>query len=198
MNFQALQLLKQAETFIDSQSWKFYMSSGKHTPIFIKKKKKKKKKKNKYFCHILRLKRSKIASKCTLWSTNTCTGFHFTYSEYRKWIKRLLHSMWGSTFKVVSVRATKSTFQRVRRQCFFFSKSWGHFTKERDRFLIFNRKTYKNDTLTTSKHRLCCEVSFKVPLPHPRIPSLTDFSWCAQKWTSFSFSKHFLHKFLSK
>ena len=29
--------------------------------------------------------------------------------------------MWGSTFKAVSVRATKSTFYRVRRQCFFFS-----------------------------------------------------------------------------
>ena len=39
----------------------------------------------------------------TLWSTSTCIGFHFTYSEYRKWIKRLLHSMWGPTFKVVSV-----------------------------------------------------------------------------------------------
>ena len=80
----------------------------------------------------------------------------------------------------------------------FFSKSRGHFTKERDRFLIFNRKTYKNDTFTTSKPSLCCEVSFKVPLPHPRNQSLTDFSWCAQNWTSFSFSEHFLHKFLSK
>ena len=80
----------------------------------------------------------------------------------------------------------------------FFSKSRGHFTKERDRFLIFNHKTYKNDTLTTSKPSLFCEVSFKVPLPHPRNQSLTDFSWCAQNWTSFSFSEHFLHKFLSK
>ena len=189
MNLQALQLLKQAETFIDSQSWKFYMSSWKHTPIFIRK--------NRYFCHVLRLKRSKIASKCTLWSTSTCTGFHFTYSEYRKWIKRLLHSMWGPTFEVVSIRATKSTILESPKTV-FFSKSRVHFTMERDRFLICNRKTYKYDTLTTSKPSLCCEVSFKVPLPHPRNQSLTDFSWCAQNWTSFSFSEHFLHKFLSK
>ena len=143
------------------------MSSWKYTPIFIRN--------NRYFCHVLRLKRSKIASKSILWSTNTCTGFHFTYSEYRKWIKRLLHSMWGSTFKVVSVRATNQHF-RESEDSVFFSKSQGHFTKKRDRFLIFNRKTYKNDTLTTSKPSLCCEVSFKVPLPHPRNQSLTDFS----------------------
>ena len=93
-------------------------------------------------------KRTKIASKCTLWSTNTCTGFHFTYSEYRKWIKRLLHSMWGPTFKVVSVRATKSTFYRVRRQCFFFQKL-GSFHRETS-FLFLTVKLIK---MTLSPHQ---------------------------------------------
>ena len=37
MNLHALQLLKQAETFNNSQSWKFYISSWKHIPIFIRK-----------------------------------------------------------------------------------------------------------------------------------------------------------------
>ena len=143
------------------------MSSWKHTPIFIRKKR--------YFCHVLRLKRSKIASKCTLWSTSTCTGFHFTYSEYRKWIKRLLHSMWGANIQSGVSPSNKINILESPKTV-FFSKSRGHFTMERDRFLIFNRKTYKYDTLTTSKPSLCCEVSFKVPLPHPRNQSLTDFS----------------------
>ena len=141
MNLQALQLLKQAETFIDSQSWKFYMSSWKHTPIFIRK--------NRYFCHVLRLKKSKIASKCTLWSTNTCTGFHFTYSESRKWIKRILHSMWGPKFKVVSVRATKSTFYRVRRQCFF--PKAGVISQRRETGFLF--LTVKLIKMTLSPHQ---------------------------------------------
>ena len=111
MNLQALQLLKQAETFIDSQSWKFYMSSWKHTPIFIRK--------NRYFCHVLRLKRSKIASKCTLWSTSTCTGFHFTYSEYRKWIKRLLHSMWGQHSKRCQSEQQNQHFRESEDSVFF-------------------------------------------------------------------------------
>ena len=140
------------------------MSSWKHTPILIRKKR--------YFCHVLRLKRSKIASKCTLWSTNTCTGFHFTYCEYRKWIKRLLHSMWGSKW----CQSERQNQHFRESEDSVFSKSRGHFTKVRDRFLIFNRKKHKNDTLTTSKPSLCCEVSFKVPLRHPRNQSLTDFS----------------------
>ena len=37
MDLQALQLLKQAETLNNSQYWKFYMSSWKHTLIFIRK-----------------------------------------------------------------------------------------------------------------------------------------------------------------
>ena len=187
MNLQALQLLKQAETFIDSQSWKVFMSSWKHTSIFIRKK-------NRYFCHILRLKRSKIASKCTLClqvldsilpTVNIESGLKGFYTvcggQHSKWCQSERQNQHLESPKTV-----------------FFSKTRGHFTKERDRFLIFNRKTYKNDTLTTSKPSLCCEVSFKVPLPHPRNQSLTDFSWCAQNWTSFSFSEHFLHKFLSR
>ena len=65
------------------------MSSWKHTPIFIRK--------NRYFCHVLRLKRSKIASKYTLWSTSTCIlptvniesglkGFYTVYGgQHSKW-----------------------------------------------------------------------------------------------------------------
>ena len=52
----------------------------------------------------------------------------------------------------------------------FFFQSRGYFTNERDRFLIFNRKTYKNDTLTTSKPSLCCAASFKVHLSPPPPP----------------------------
>ena len=121
----------------------------------------------------------------------------FSYCEYRKWIKRLLHSMWGSKFKVDQSERQNQHF-RESEDSVFFPKAGVISQRRKTGFLFFYRKTYKNDTLTTSKPSLCCEVSFKVSLLHPRNQSLTDFSWCAQNWTSFSFSEHFLHKFLSK
>ena len=48
---------------------------------------------------------------------------------------------------------------------FFFFQNRSYFTNERDRFFIFNRKTYKNDAFTTSTTSLCCEARFKVPIP---------------------------------
>ena len=190
MNLQVLLILKQAETFNNSQSWKFNMTSWKHTPIFIRK--------NNFFFffQVFRLNMSKIASKCTLWSTNTCTGFHFTYSEYRKWIKRLFHSIWGSTFKAVSVRVTKST-------CFFFSKTEVISQMRETGFLFLTVKLIKMALLPHQSLVSAVKLASKYPRPpppptHSRVHSLIDFNGCAQNWTSFSFSEHFLHKFISK
>ena len=158
MNLQALQLLKQAETFIDSQSWKFYMSSWKHTPIFIRK--------NRYFCHVLMLKRSKIASKSILWSTNTCTGFHFTYSEYRKWIKRLLHSMCWSTFKVGRSERQNHHF-RESEDSVFFPKA-GVISQRREAGFLF--LTVKFIKMTLSPHQSlvsAVRLASKYPSPTP-------------------------------
>ena len=65
-------------------------------------------------------------------------------------------------------------------------------------FLFWTVKLIK---MTLSPHQSlvsAVRLASKYPSPNPRNQSLTDFSWCAQNWTSFSFSEHFLHKFLSK
>ena len=131
------------------------MSSWKYTLISIRK--------HKVFFQVFRLKMSKITSKCTLWSTNTCTGFHFTYSEYRRWIKRLFHSMWGGQHS--KQYQSKRQNRHLRQSKDSVYSRTDIISQKKDRFLISNRKTYKNDTLTTSKPSLCCEASFKVPLP---------------------------------
>ena len=74
----------------------------------------------------------------------------------------------------------------------FFSKAGVNVTNERDRFLIFNRKTYKNDTLTTSEPILCCEASFKVPLPPPKKPVSDRFQLICTKLDLFTVTSPYL------
>ena len=164
MNLQALQLLKQAETFIDSQSWKFYMSSWKHTPIFIRK--------IGIFVMFWGSKGPKLllnalfgpqvhALDSILPTVNIESGLKGFYT-----VCGGQHSKWCQSERKINILESPKTV--------FFFKSRGHFTKERDRFLIFNRKTYKNDTLTTSKPSLC-QISADVHKTGPHFHSLNIF-----------------------
>ena len=78
----------------------------------------------------------------------------------------------------------------------FFPKA-GVISQTRETGFLFLTVKFIKMSLSPHQSLVSAVSSFKVPLPHPRNQSLTDFSWCAQNWTSFSFSEHFLHKFLS-
>ena len=65
-------------------------------------------------------------------------------------------------------------------------------------FLFLTVKLIKMTLLPHQCLVAAVKLASKYPSPTPETILLTDFSWCAQNWTSFSFSEHFLHKFLSK
>ena len=146
------------------------MTSWKHTPIFIRK--------NKYFFFF-----NFLGSKCPKLPLNAHFGqqIHALDSilptvNIESGLKGFLTVCGGQHSKRYQSERQNRQF-RESEECVCFQNR-GYFTNERDRFLIFNRKTYKNDTLTTSKPSLCCEASFKVPLPspHSRNQSPIDFN----------------------
>ena len=131
------------------------MTSWKHTPIFIRK--------NRYFFKFL-------GSKCPKLLLNAHFGqqIHALDSilptvNRESGLKGFVTVCGGQHSKRYQCERQNQHFTESEGSVFFHNQSY--FTNERDWFLIFNRKTYKNDTLTTSKSSLCCEASFKVPVP---------------------------------
>ena len=169
MNLQVLLILKQAETFNNSQSWKFNMTSWKHTPIFIRK--------NKYFFFFFF---KFLSSKCpklllnALWSTNTCTGFHFTYSEYRKWIKRLF-TVYGAQHSKRYQSEWQNRHFRESEDSVFFSKTEVISQMRETGFLFITVKLIKMALLPHQSLVSAVKLASKYP-PPPHTHTQSPFS----------------------
>ena len=65
-------------------------------------------------------------------------------------------------------------------------------------FLFLTVKFIKMTFLLHQSLASAVKLASKYLSTHSKNQSLIDFNWCAQNCTSFSFSEHFLHKFISK
>ena len=90
-------------------------------------------------------------------------------------------------------------FESPKTDIFFQSRVY--FANERDWFLNL---IVTFITMTLLPHQsiffgvnLVSKYRPPPPTPTPETKPLTDFNYCSSNWTSFSFSGHFLHKFLS-